>query len=207
MEVMVEQFQAHGISDPSPSSGPSGCSTSAGKWIRISPKKRGRSSSPFYTKKVNSNSSVGIKIVEPSSPIRTPLVAHPLSPLGKGKGKLGCEPSVDDLLHDASGPSGSAMGLLDNKTSSAGPAPTEVLPVPASTASPPLIPIPTSVLSAAEVFSSPVATPGVSGDMELDGSDEFFLELADLDAPVGFTDSTKKRKLEEGEEFFSSFTH
>ena len=82
-----------------------------------------------------------------------------------------------------------------------------VLPVPDSTTSPPVIPSPISVLSAAKVFSSPVITPGVSGDMDLDGSDEFFLQLADLDAPVGSTDSTKKRKLEEGEEFSSSFTH
>ena len=151
---------------------------------------------------------MGIKIVEPSSPIRSPLAAHPLSPLGKGKEKLDCEPSVADLLPDTLAPSGSALGPLENKSSSsAGPTPIVVLPVLNCTTYPPVIPSPTSVLSAAEVFSSPVTTPGVSGDMDLDGSNEFFLKLADLDAHVGSTDSTKKRKLEEGEEFSSSFTH
>ena len=39
--------------------------------------------------------------------------------------------------------------------------------------------------------------------MDQDGEDDFFLELDDLDEPVMSTESSKKRKLEEGEEFSS----
>jgi len=197
MEVMVEQFEAHGLSDPSPSLVPPGGSTSSDKWICISPRKRGRSSSKLPARKLTSHPSVGVKIVEPISPTRSTSGALSVNPLDKGKGKLDCDPSVGAVLPPVCGPAGPVIA------SSVAPEPTVVLLDPTSTESPLHIPSPTSVLSAADVFSSPVASPGGSGAMELDDSEAFFRELEDLEGPVGSTDSTKKQKLEEGEEFSS----
>ena len=63
---------------------------------------------------------------------------------------------------------------------------------------------PTSVVDASDVFSSPAGTPG-DVLMEDDGNDNFFLQLADLDEPVASSNSLKKRKIEEGDEFSSPF--
>ena len=197
MEVMVEQFQAHGLSDPTPySDHPSG-STSSDKWIRISPKKRGRSSSTLPARHGPSHPSVGIKIVEPTSPTHFTPGASPVNHLDKGKGKLVSEPSVGVDLPPVCGQAEPVSAPA------AAPEPSEVLPDPSPTASPLPLPSPTSVLSAAEVFSSPAASPGGSRAMELDDSEDFFRDLEDLEGPVGSTDSSKKRKLEEGEEFSS----
>jgi len=66
-------------------------------------------------------------------------------------------------------------------------------------------PSPTSVMCASEVSSYLAATPDDDDCMENEGTKAFFLELADLDAPVAFTNSSKKTKLEKGEEFSSPF--
>jgi len=63
---------------------------------------------------------------------------------------------------------------------------------------------PNSALEASEVFSSPAVSPG-DDVMEYDGTEDYFLDLPDLDEPVASSDSSKKRKLEEGEEFSSPF--
>jgi len=123
----------------------------------------------------------------------------PVNHLDKGKGKLVSDPSVGAYLPPVCGQAEPVLA------SSAAPKPTEVLPDPSSTASPLPVPSPTSVLSAAEVFSSPAASPRGSGAMELDDSEAFFRDLEDLEGPVGSTDSSKKRKLEEGEEFSSPY--
>jgi len=59
-------------------------------------------------------------------------------------------------------------------------------------------------MDAFEVFSSPAGTPG-EVIMEDDGNDDFFRQLADLDEPMASSDSSKKRKLEEGDELSSPF--
>ena len=59
IEVVVEKFQAHGISDiPSSSSAP--WDEAAGNWIRISPKKRGRSFPPSQKPKPEVKALLGI---------------------------------------------------------------------------------------------------------------------------------------------------
>ena len=80
-----------------------------------------------------------------------------------------------------------------------------VLPFPDITSSTQVGPSPTSMLSASEIFSSFAATPRDDDCMEHDRTEAFFPELADLEAPVVSTNSSKKRKLEEGEEFSSPF--
>jgi len=197
MEVMVEQFKAHGLSDTNPSADHPSSSTSSDNWIRISPKKRGRTSSTLHARQGPSRPSRGVKIVEPKSPTHLPPAAPSVHPLDKGKGKLGSDPSAGSELPSGCGQSGPVL------VPSAAPEPTEVLPEPSSDASPIPMPSPASVLCAAEAFSSPAASPGGSGDMEMDDSEDFFRDLEDLEGPVDSTDSSKKRKLEEGEEFSS----
>ena len=63
---------------------------------------------------------------------------------------------------------------------------------------------PNSVVDVSDVFSSPAVTPGDDA-MEHDGIEDFFLELADLEELVVSSDSLKKRKLKEGDEFSSPF--
>ena len=67
---------------------------------------------------------------------------------------------------------------------------------------------PSSLFQAIELFSSPSLDPftkqqGEDNAMDHDGEDDFFLELDDLDEPGVSTESSKKRKIEEGEEFSS----
>ena len=62
IEVVVEKFEAHGIADHPPSDDPLAHDESSDKWIRISPKKRGRSFTPSLGKKP---SHTGIRISEP----------------------------------------------------------------------------------------------------------------------------------------------
>jgi len=63
---------------------------------------------------------------------------------------------------------------------------------------------PNSALEASEVFSSPAVSPG-DDVMEHDGTEDFFLDLPELEEPVASSDSSKKRKIEEGDEFSSPF--
>ena len=66
---------------------------------------------------------------------------------------------------------------------------------------------PISMLQAAVVFSSPNELHEGGENMDNDGVKEYFLKLDDLDDPVISTDSSKKRKIEDGEEYSShSFT-
>ena len=193
----MEKFQAHGILDSSSPLVPSVSSDNAGKWIQISPKKRGRFFSPSHVKKVSPSSTTGIRITDPLHP---PLASQSLASKGKGKEVLGGEPSFANVLPPADLVPHS-LSLEDAAIEVAPFAalePTMVLPFLESTSSPPAALSPISVLSASEVFSSPAATPGEVDGMEHDRSKDFFIELADLDAPMGSTDSSKKRKLEEG---------
>lgn len=90
---MVEQFQSHGLADCLPNCNPINEASSSEplehkkKWIRVAPKKRGRS---IFTPRDKRGNTGGILINEPavnvskSSPLPTP---NEVSSLDKGKGK------------------------------------------------------------------------------------------------------------------------
>jgi len=64
---------------------------------------------------------------------------------------------------------------------------------------------PTSPLQATEVFSSPSSIspsihPSADDLMDQDGDEDFFFDLEELADPAISTDSSKKRKIEDGEE-------
>jgi len=152
---------------------------------------------------------VSIRIVEPLQSQPSPLAHDSLADKGKGKGKLGCQLSISELLSAANPIAHPPLSKMEHAGKEASPSslpkPTVVLPFQDLTSTPLAAPSPTSMLSAFEVFSSPAVTPDDIDCMAHDGPKAFFLELADLDEPVASTDSSKKRKLEEGEEFSSVF--
>jgi len=125
--------------------------------------------------------------------------------LSKGKGKLVPEeePSKTPAILSPSSPAKTVLVGPEVATSSR-PVDIEMIPSldPASPAA--AITSPTSVLYASELLSSPVAPPGDDNGME---HEAFYLELVDLDEPVACSDSSKKRKHEDGEEFSSPFFH
>ena len=203
LEVVVEKFRNQAINDPSPSC-PSAQPDMGGNWIRISPKKRGRSFGPSQLKQAVNPPSVGIRIVEPVSPVAASGPQKSQLPLGKGKEVEVAEQSPAPFLA-ADNPSPVVLpnpAVMSNASSSVTMA-TVVLPGLDLDPSGGVL-SPNSALEASEVFSSPAVSPG-DDVMEYDGTEDYFLDLPDLDEPVASSDSSKKRKLEEGEEFSSPF--
>ena len=214
IEVVVEKFQAHGISDlPSSSTIPPPADSSE-KWIRISPKKRGRSFPPSFGKKPSS----GIHIAEPVDSQAVPANSKPTketSPALNDKGKAvltdldckhpaslsGCDPSLvapySPIVAPTVRPTATALGLEPVVVPSPSHTRPVVIGLPSAS--------PTSPLQATEVLSSPSnITPSdhfsAEDFMDQDGTEDFFLDLDDLNEPAVSSDSVKKRKLEEGEE-------
>ena len=214
IEVVVEKFEAHGIADIPPSVDPHVQAESSEKWIRISPKKRGRPFTPSLGKKP---SQTGIRITEPQAVPGT-VIPPPSPTLGsKDKGKSIVDPVVPTLTPTLSAEkvaqNGPSSSLPDSSLHSAGP---PVMAPPVMPAHAPSIlgvsPLgsPISPLQATEVFSSPsTASPSIHPSaedlMEHDGEDDFFLALAEMDDPAISSDSAKKRKIEDGEECSSRF--
>lgn len=208
MEVVVEKFQARGIQDNLSSSSDTGKASPDKKWIRISPKKRER---PFPTSHQGKQPPVKHKISEPFPP---PSIAPSHTPEKKDKGKD--KAVLNDSLPKARGsgtrPPHSPVVVCQPLTEpnplpfvSSTPvqnlSPSRTTPLTVSSS-------PSSPLQATEVFSSPSLDPltesqGDDHAMDHDGEDDFFLELDDLDEPMMSTESSKKRKVEEGEEFSS----
>jgi len=215
IEVVVEKFEAHGLSDTPSSADPPSQAESSEKWIRISPKKRGRS---FPSSAQKNSSPLGIRLAEPrivSASPPAPAAPKLADPGMKDKGKAILLP--ESLLQPAASQDGlpAPVGPCSPKSGpilkSIAP-PLTVAPSVTSLPNPPspapaVLPVasPTSPLQATEIFSSPSsASPSIHPDgedlMEQDGDEDLFLDLEDLNEPAISTDSAKKRKFEEGEE-------
>ncbi|KAJ8424070.1 hypothetical protein Cgig2_017672 [Carnegiea gigantea] len=185
------------------SSGPSLHPTPLSQGERISPKKRGRS---FPTSYQGKQPPVGIRISEPI-PSTPTAPNHPQEKKDKGKGKA--------VINSGAGPVNSpdevcqpskvnSFSSFVSSTPARIMSPSRSIPLNATSS-------PSSPLHATEVFSSPSLEPftdpqGEDNAMDHDGKDDFFLELDDLGEPVMSTESSKKRKIEEGEEFSSHFS-
>ena len=217
IEVVVEKFEAHGLADPPNSAEPNFQAESSERWIRISPKKRGRSFHPSLEKKPTHS---GIRIQEPLDVPAPPPNPSPAVLGSKDKGKA--------ILSEA--PSKQTSSLHSGGATQPGPCPPPLDPG-LTTAAPPFVPgpavaplsspplpvgeisavhSPTSPLQATEVFSSPSnVSPSIhpSGEdlMEQDGDDDFFLDLDEMEDPAISSDSVKKRKIEDGEECSSRY--
>ena len=85
MKVMVEKFRAHGLNDPPAVAAHSDSTGLGGKWIRISPKKRGRTFSASHLNPDFKPSPAGIRIVEPVA--EAPPLLNQDSQHSHGKGK------------------------------------------------------------------------------------------------------------------------
>ena len=201
---MVEKFQAHDLSNIPSSSHKPIRDEVARKWIRISPKKRGRSFPPSHEPKPLASASVGIRISEPS-PVLSPLLAR-VSKVGEGKGKGKTVLQEVEFGHCALGPASFSHHILTKVDSdgqvivSCWVTPTVILLINDSSIPMILIPSPMFVLCTNDLFCSPVHPCDGEDDMEQDGDEDYFLELDDLVDSMVFTESLKKRKLEEGEE-------
>jgi len=214
IEVVIEKFQAHGLSDIPSSSDPQPPAESSEKWIRISPKKRGRSFPPSAGKKPPSGIHISEPVLSPPAPAN-PLPSKGTSPVLNDKGK---SVWVDENFKHSASPPGVEPSLVPQcppvvaptlRPSVTSPDLGPAVAPPTSPRSPMVIGLPcashTSPLQATEVLSSPTNdTPSAHFSaedfMEQDGSDDFFLDLDDMHDPAISSDSTKKRKLEEGEE-------
>ena len=151
--------------------------------------------------------SVGIRIVEP-----VPLLSAPVAPdsqpsFGKGKDQVVVEQQplattsfVAALSIPAFLPAQAATGAASSSRT------LETVVLLGLDVGSPAVDgtSPNSVVDVSDVFSSPAVTPGDDA-MEHDGIEDFFLEFADLEELVVSSDSLKKRKLEEGDEFSSPF--
>ena len=149
------------------------------------------------------SASVGIQINEPS-PMSPPSMARPFE-AGEGKGKnkvvdsdfefAGGAPVTDSLC-----PPLPKVVQTNQRLTSPLASPAVLLPI--AEASSPSIPVssPTSVLCANDVLAA-LGHPGDGeADMDQDGDEDYFLELGDLVDYVVSTESSKKRKLKEGDE-------
>jgi len=192
LEVVVKKFRNHAINDPFPSSFPSDHSDLGGKWIRISPKKRGRSFAPSQLKQAIQPPSVGIRIVESVPPVAAPVAPDSQLPFGKGKEVVVKEQPLAPSFFAATlptpvvQPDQAAMGTASSSLT------LETVFLPGLDLGPTMgVTSPNYVMDASEVFSSPAVSPGDNA-MEHDGTEDFFLDLADLDEPVASSDSSKK---------------
>ena len=214
VEVVVEKFQAHGLSDIPSSSNSQPPADSSEKWIRISPKKRGRSFPPSAGKKPPSGTHISEPVNSPTAPAN-PLPPKETSPALNDKGKAvlvdenckhsvtlpGFGPSLVPPCSPVVAPTFRPTAITPGLGPAVAPSPSPISPMvvglPCAS--------PTSLLQATEVLSSPSNdTPSdhfsAEEFMDQDGTDDFFLDLDDLHDPAISSDSAKKRKLEEGQE-------
>ena len=89
---------------------------------------------------------------------------------------------------------------VDHLAGSSLPFPTVVLPLTTTTSQSTPVLSPTFVLCVVATFSSPVSHGEAVEAMNQDGDEDYFLELDDLVDSMVSTESSRKRKLEEGEE-------
>ena len=207
MEVVVEKFRAHGLNDPPVATASSDPSELGAKWIKISPKKRGRKFSASNLNSAFKPPSTGIWIVEVVAQDPPPLNPDSQASHGKGKAPLFVEeqPLAPPVIPTVpSCPTHKAAQSASGEASSSRTLVTMVLPKLEQDSLALAAASPSSVLDASKVFSSPAGTPG-EVIMEDDGNDDFFRQLADLDEPMASSNSSKKRKLEEGDELSSPF--
>ena len=143
--------------------------------------------------------------MEPVPPVAAPVAPDSQLPLGKGKEVVVKEqPPAPSFLTAALPtpvvlPAQAATGTASSSLT------LETVVLPGLDLDPSAgVTSPNSVMEAYEVFSSPAVSPG-DDVMEHDGTEDFFLDLPDLDEPVASFDSSKKRKIEEGDEFSSPF--